>query len=313
MSAPIIYRFDDANAPVASGTTGAMVALLTACLVTGYGDKPGAGWTREYVNAEASVAAFRNNPITGTGVFLQVDGASAQYAYRPLLQGFEAMTSLEDGIGPFFSAPQNTFFISQNASTTSRPWVLVADDRAFWLTVWGGQTTAPVKASVNKNDFAFGDAVAYYPEDKWFAFMTTGGTAYNTGFKSRLYHSGAADAGYINMPRALSGAPGYVSAVLARGGGPGATYYMGNEGMAYKAGDPVFLTRPYLCDGTATANAAYTFRGWLPGLWYPCQINPFEQLARVEIEGKSYLAIVGNLDGASNSGTFLLSLDDWRK
>jgi len=73
---PIVYRFDDGNAPVHVGTAGSLVNLLEKCLVTGYGDKLPAGWTKDYANVENTIAAFRNNPATGTGFFLSC------YRYR---------------------------------------------------------------------------------------------------------------------------------------------------------------------------------------------------------------------------------------
>ena len=36
-----VYRYDDTSAPTLTGSAGALVALLRACLVDGYGEKVG--------------------------------------------------------------------------------------------------------------------------------------------------------------------------------------------------------------------------------------------------------------------------------
>ena len=43
---PIIYKSTDTSAPVLAGNDRTcLVNLLNKCLVTGYGDRPAAGWT----------------------------------------------------------------------------------------------------------------------------------------------------------------------------------------------------------------------------------------------------------------------------
>ena len=52
-----VYRFDDAGAPTLSAAAGALISVLDACLVNGYGAKPAAGWTKAF--SGTNQAAYR--------------------------------------------------------------------------------------------------------------------------------------------------------------------------------------------------------------------------------------------------------------
>lgn len=306
MVAPTVYRWDDGNAPVARGERRSLVDILRACLVDGYGTKAAAGWTLEYINATFDKAAFRNNPVTGTGFYLQVDGLGATYAYAPNVQGFEAMTSESDGLFPFNTGAAYSEQMSASAGTTARPWVLVADDRAFWFICWPNNIAAPaITDSLNAGLF-FGDIVKWKIDDAYACLLMTSqdyygphvaGTAPSTATGTRK-----------NMPRKSSGAVGSAySAAMVRGGGPGSDLYPGSGGMAYTAGDPVLITRPHLNDG-----AAHTLRGWVPGLYHPCHNLAFGQLATVTQDGASFLSIRGYMDASAGLGNWFIGLGDWR-
>jgi hypothetical protein len=305
MAAPIVYRWDDTNAPVARGERRSLCDILYACLVTGYGAKAGAGWTREYVNATFDKAAFRNNPATGTGFYLQVDGAGASVASRQKIMGYESMTDESTGLFPFSTAALNELYVSNTADTTARPWVLVADDRFFYFTVWFNITAAPTNSVIIKSDILFGDIVKWYPSDAYACLLDIG-PGYN-GAGLGLTSPSASTSVYPNMPRKISGVAAPVKPAYIRGGGPGATTIPGQTGLAWNSGDPVLISRPHINNGEA-----YTFRGWVPGLYYPCHpYTAFSQLATLTIDSKNYLVINGNLNGGY-SGGFFISLDDWR-
>lgn len=310
MAAPIVYRWDDGNAPVARGERRSLCDILYACLVTGYGTKPGAGWTREYVNATFDKAAFRNNPVTGTGFYLQVDGAGAPYAYASLIRGFEVMTSVDNGLFPFKPAAtvQDAGGTSSQASLTARPWVVVADDRAFYYVCWTSTTGTPADAVTTVSVVIFGDIVSRYPEDPYGCVVMASHSQASYGPNGfNLGSPNVTPAGYINMPRPISGVATPSTPSLVRGGGPGAvTYPGGSDGNPYSPGDQILITRPHLTDATI-----YSFRGWLPGFHYPCHPFPFSNLAQVIVDGRSFLAVRHICYGQALSG-MLIQLDDWR-
>jgi hypothetical protein len=305
MAAPIVYRWDDANAPVARGERRSLCDILHACLVTGYGAKAGAGWTREYVNATFDKAAFRNNPATGTGFYLQVDGAGAMYAYRSKIMGYEVMTDESTGQFPFSTDAPRELQVSTAADTTARPWVLVADDRFFYFTVWHSITAAPTNSIFHKSDMLFGDIVRWYPSDAYACLLDIGTGVNGAGLTFALPN--ATTGAYPNMPRKISGVAAPVKPAYIIGGGPGTINYPGGFGMAWNSGDPVLISRPHVNNGEP-----YTFRGWVPGLYYPCHpYTAFGQLSTLTIDSKIYLVINGYLYGGAYGG-FFISLDDWR-
>ncbi len=305
MAAPTVYRWDDANAPVARGESRSLCDILYACLVTGYGAKPAAGWTREYVNATFDKAVFRNNPATGTGFYLQVDGAAASSAANDKIMAYEVMTDVDTGLFPFSTAALGEFSLSGDVGTTARPWVLVADDRAFYFTVWPGDTSAPDNAAVIKSEIFFGDIVKWYPSDAYACLLDIGYGSYGLGLT--MDNPSATVSGYANMPRKISGVAEPVKPAYIRGGGPGGDSCPGQYGLAWASGDPILLSRPHINNGEA-----YTLRGWLPGLYYPCHpYTAFSQLATVSIDSKNYLTIIGYLAGSA-VGCHFIALDDWR-
>lgn len=169
MAAPTIYRSTDTSAPTLSGTAGDLINLLNKCLVVGYGTKDPAGWSSPY-GPTSNVQVFRQGG--GNMRYLRVDDSGTTDAR---VRGWEAMGSIADAvvpqlgtIGPF---PTDTQFASglyvrksAAASATQRAWVLIADDRTFYLLVLTGDN-----ASVYYG-FAFGDTYSY----------SLGGDSYNT-------------------------------------------------------------------------------------------------------------------------------------
>ncbi len=303
MTAPTVYKWDDANAPVARGERRSLCDILYACLVTGYGAKPAAGWTREYVNATFDKAVFRNNPATGTGMYLQVDGAGATAANNPQIMGYEVMTGVDTGLLPFVAgAAAQYIWTSVTEDTTAWPWVLVADDRAFYLVIFIN-TIPPIPASdIVKSEMFFGDGVTWFPSDAYCCGLVSGGSYY--GFDVTLSPPSAVS-GTFKFPRNAAGVAAPILATFVRGGGPGNDSIPGAAGLAYTSGDPILITRPYINNG-----AAYTLRGWLPGFYYPCHPLAFDQLATVAVDGKNYLSIRGYIGG--HDANYFISLDDWR-
>jgi hypothetical protein len=303
MAAPIVYRWDDANAPVARGERRSLCDILYACLVTGYGTKPAAGWTREYVNATFDKAAFRNNPATGTGFYLQVDGAGAANAYQSNCRGFEVMTDENTGLFPFRIA--DSVRISETVGTTARPWILIADERAFWFLCWGQSTVTPTGTSVFSQLF-FGDLVSRYGVDPYCCGIAAVHAA--TTYHPIIHYFSQYDSATgpsLAIPRPISGAASPIMPAVIAGGGPGGqNLHPGELGAAYTPGDQILISRPHITNGTS-----YSFRGWLPGYYYPCHPRSFANLATVVADSKTFISINGPL---YYYGNFFLSLDDWR-
>ena len=163
------YRSSDTSAPVLTGSAGALVALLDACLVNGYGSQAGAGWTTAFTGTNKRT--YTNSATDGTGCSLYVDdtGPGTGGAREARLTGFQAATGLGTGTGQFPSSAQLAIGIgavvcrkSATADTTARNWTLVADDTVFYLFCETGDL-----AFVAPLPVMFGDIFSYKTSDPY--------------------------------------------------------------------------------------------------------------------------------------------------
>lgn len=127
-----------------ANTYGSMVRLLEQVLVTGYGSYPGLGWTKEYQSPDTNIVVFRNNPVSGSGFYLQVIHSST-YATAITsfntnffaVNAFESMTDFETGLSKCPPVGLNlTNTIGNSVGTTCADgihWMVIGDDRGFWL------------------------------------------------------------------------------------------------------------------------------------------------------------------------------------
>jgi hypothetical protein len=164
MVAPTIYRSDDASAPVLNGTAGALITVLDACLVNGYGSKPAAGWTKEFSGTHLAVYRMGTG---GSARRMRIRVADSQ-AQRSNVRGFDNMTDANTGTEPFPTVAQfagdsnNGMFVhkSNTADTTARPWVCLATPTFFYFLPQPNVTSI---ASMNTSGcaLAFGEYVSY--------------------------------------------------------------------------------------------------------------------------------------------------------
>lgn len=153
-----LYRSIDAGAPRLTGVSGSLVAMLYQCLVVGHGSKPGAGWTR--VQTGTGAAAFKQGG--GCGFVLQVhDNGESSVSYREArVCGFETVSGSDVGTGPFPTTAQmaNGALIRKSTTldTTTRDWVIVADEKRFHLLINTGDWAA------RRSGFFFGDITALH-------------------------------------------------------------------------------------------------------------------------------------------------------
>lgn len=284
MGAPTIYRWDDANAPVANGLRGSFINILKACLVNGYGSKAAAGWTIEFEQANKLV--LRNNPITGTGMYLRLDSLTTSGTNQTYINAFETMSNIDTGLGQFFSSMTGTF-VSLSTATTSaaRAWTLIADDRCFYFFVFR-YTDSPGPDEYNGHSLFFGDFISLHDPDPYACILYAPA---HTNYSSYLAHiqaptsSSAYD--FSNaVARNSSGALDSHGYALIEGGGP-CGGVMGQYGAQFGQGQ-VLITRPYINDGVA-----YSIRGYMPGLYYPCHAYPYSNFDTPIIDGKQFIAL----------------------
>ncbi len=169
MAAPTIYRSDDASAPVISGQASALRLALNAILVDGYGSQPAAGWTKSYEDAGNHLVAYQN---AGLGSYLRVDDSPTRLA---VTRGYRSMTGVSAGAEPFPSAATVDVYCrkSVTADSTARPWICLANERHFFLIIFGN------KASLGSFDggdshLGFGELDSSLPGDRGTTFLLAG-------------------------------------------------------------------------------------------------------------------------------------------
>lgn len=280
-----VLRSTDTSAPVLTGQAGSLITLLDACLVTGYGTQSPLGWTKAF--SGTNKAAYRNDAATGTGTYLRVQDDQAGYG-RAYVTGYEAMTTVDAGTGPFPSATQiyAGWGKSNTADATARPWVVIGDQYRFYLFVQTGE---------NSSDWAsayFGDIFSYKAADAYRALLASRYTT--SGISSMAYYTdylafidGPSSANYAgrantSMPRDHAGIAGPKScgfhtdnfkATAGSAAINSSSFYAGApaNGLAYPNGVNNGLILAPIWVHHSSPNVV---RGHMPGLWAPMHSRP---------------------------------------
>lgn len=173
-----IYKSSDPGSPSFYGTTGSYIALLDACLVNGYGSKPGAGWSKPFANTASYTQSFSQGigawkQPSGSGFYLYVhDSAPNKTALHKEawatgwenLQGPSSSVDNSNGSGSGqFPTPTQlltTGHVVIRKSTTSdssslRQWIVAADSSSFYSFIATGDTAGMYYG------FGFGDIYSF--------------------------------------------------------------------------------------------------------------------------------------------------------
>lgn len=236
-----VYRSGDASAPSIGRTTGALITLLDAVLVNGYGAKAGLGWTKSFSTTDK--AMYRQ----GTGStqrYLYVDDTiGANYAQ---VRGLSSPTSITTVDADVFSTTY------RNVNKPDSGWLVVGNEKGFYLfcnrTSWGSYAAS----------FFFGD------------IMSVGGT----GDVGRCCLWGTTSSGGTTGPS--GDAIGMMYALIFAGGksSPGplseASPLLFSPASNYAAPNSFgagFLFAPLAATyGNYAVNSRPDLRGFLPGI-----------------------------------------------
>ncbi len=165
------FRWDHAGAPSLTGQAGAFKDLMKAVLIgsagvaygSGASAKAAAGWSNAFPADETTTKiAIRNSLAAGgNGCYLRIDDSHAQYA---IVRMYESMTDIDTGTA---SAANVDLYIPKStaASSATRAWVVIADERTFWgCTLASSSTPAPGEQN-NLSSFGGGDVDSFIPSD----------------------------------------------------------------------------------------------------------------------------------------------------
>lgn len=177
-----IYYGIDGGAPILSKDVGALTNILTACLVDGYGDKAGAGWTLAF--SDSNRAAYRQGKATNNKVLYVNDNVTnlPQFAYVRL---YNDMSDINTGTGPCPSVGQagNGIYAykSNGAAGDMRNWTLLATESTFYLQINATNNFN----STNSILYGFGDFDSFKIDDESNSFCI--GSSTETGSYSDYF------------------------------------------------------------------------------------------------------------------------------
>lgn len=125
------YLSTDPSAPtLAYNVAGSMIGVLDACLVNGYGSRTAAGWTKPY--SGTNLAVYRQG--AGPMRYLDVSDTGTGSSSFATVRGYESMSGTGTGTDPFPTVVQAAtpqWYKGYTTNTTA--WVVVADEKAFYL------------------------------------------------------------------------------------------------------------------------------------------------------------------------------------
>jgi hypothetical protein len=302
-----IYQSTDAGAPVLSGTVNALVAVLDAILVTGYGAKPAAGWTKPFTGTNKAV--FR--PGGGNRMYLRVQddaGYGAGAAKEVLIQGAEGMTTVDAAVAPANFWWATIYRKSSVADASARSWVCFADDRTLYF--FSIPADAPTYATTNA--MAFGDFYSLVPNDPYRTFLCGRwgiNSTYGSDERLDLLDANLSASYGVN---AMYVARNHLGAVGGCSHGRAGNLQFATSGTTALKGDvtpynpadgSMFLSPVWLFE--TAAGGLKTIRGRMRGFWHFCHpISAVSHLDTVtgvgDLAGRTFMFI----KPSGNSGVY---------
>ncbi len=278
-----------------------------------------AGWQELFAGQLANVIALAPSVPDATGCVLRVDDTGTNSAR---VVGYEAMTDISTGAGPFPTTAQANGGMywpkSIDTSGNAVAWRLFADERAFLLWVGPRFATHGFIAS-------FGDLHSYRSGDAWSCLLSAGdGGVHGAGYEQPgcLGYGAATNPGSnAYLPRAHTGLGGAqlvrkVAPYNLGGGYSGTQAYNGNA-WPYPNGADNSLR----LSAVEIAQGFGGLRGRVAGLYHSPQVmgNAFGTGDRIdgqgEFAGRTFMALRAGAAGASldSAGTaFIDTTGPWR-
>lgn len=171
-----VYRWDDPGAPqIGSANLWAgFLNILKKCLVEGYGAKAAAGWTVEYEDGPGNKCVFRNDPVEGSGGYVQFQ---RQDNFLIWCKSATSMTGIDSFVNDgYMNAIQFTGTQMNNCK-----WIIQATTAGFYFSAF------PAAVSIYDNNnigftFFVGDFISSIKNDpSTFIICATGGRSKTTG------------------------------------------------------------------------------------------------------------------------------------
>jgi len=285
-----LYSSTDTGAPVLNGTASALIGVLDACLVNGYGSRTSLGWTKAFSGAD--LAAYLMS--AGSGVYLRVDDSATT---TTKLRGFTTMSDVNTGTNPFPTVAQSANGGIANktdgaTAATARKWIVVGTSTYFYF--WN-QLTLKETASQANTAWFFGDVASYGGVGNTMLIanavsISTGGS--NVPSCTSVSNSATSPGHWINQPYA-GGTSVEVSKHFA--------YQVGTDGTSGGANPFLGPTTPNRITGGLTfcpfwivqATPTRILRGTLPGSLAAMNFAPLSQGTKFQFDNSVGLPQAG--------------------
>lgn len=171
-----VFKWDDVGAPQFDKNAGCVANILKTCLVTGYGNNSGAGWTAPFPSDPLGVTVLRPAISPHTDFFLRLSGdTGAQIAAKV----YANMTDINNGDLKLECA---TPFNYAKTVTTDK-WCLIASPRGFYF--FCEQVGSGVNSNKKGSFFIVGDTKNDLVGRRHVFLQHTGGSA-TGGYSSLL-------------------------------------------------------------------------------------------------------------------------------
>jgi hypothetical protein len=148
----------------ATGVADTTVAGTLTCKTAPVGD-----WEKAF--SGTNKAAYRSTNVDATGHYLRIDDSAGQLADA---RGYEAMTDIDNGTGPFPTTSQVSASNWGKSSTNNsilRKWMIVADGQFIYFFRHPNVISESTFPSWNISSF-FGDFVSFRPGDLYFSCLS---------------------------------------------------------------------------------------------------------------------------------------------
>lgn len=134
MPVPIYRRWDaDGETRTLTGEVGSLYNLWKSVLAE-------AGWTVAFDDPVNYQVVFQNDAITGSGCYVRLNDNGPTNAGWAKVVVYENMSDIDTGTGPHVLEENSYIKKSNTTNTTTRPWIIVADNRTMWFWCNAGGT-----------------------------------------------------------------------------------------------------------------------------------------------------------------------------
>lgn len=277
--------------------SGISVSPATGTITT---KSAGAGWTKPY--SGTNLAVYRQG--AGAQHYFRIDDTTT---YTSRLVGYETMSAISTGTGPFPTAAQvsgGLYIQKSNVAdaTSAREWIIVADDKTMYF--WVRFTTGSDYSAFSMH--GFGEFTSFKDGDQYNTFVSANTGASSYQYMYFMYLNSYAGA-VVNSSLFAFYAPRSYTQIgssvplgklgdysKANQGGMGAL----NTGLPYphQVDGGLYMSTVSIAEGVGVATQS-VIRGIMRGVWNPLHSMPLNNYdifnGNGDLSGKTFITLHG--------------------